>query len=172
MSLVPASPQTQAVVDHLVKFAAAFPGVEVELQPFVEGGPCEVKADLLPAKKDACDISLLITRGLVVARFGSKARLAAIVGAPKFFGDPAETAWELDMRADYKHLNALLEALAAGKLKPHSAVWAGGRVEPLGAWLELPESKVYVGDTSGFLRGILALFRLVSFRDASFAPWE
>ena len=172
MTRLPVSPQSQAVVDHLLKFAEAHPSVVVELQPFASGGPCEVVVEFLPERKDACDLSLLITEGRTVARFGSRERLSAVHGGAVPFGDPKGGAFELDMRADYRSLNVLLETISGGRLRPFSAVWWGRRLEPLGAYLDLGEKTVYVGETSGFLRGLLELPRLVAFRNAAFAPWE
>lgn len=163
------TPPTQAVVDHLLSFAAKHPTVEVEITPIAPGGSHEVFVDLLPAALDQCNLSLRLREGWAEALFASKDRIAALhKTAPSSSKD---SCFLLDMRRDYKHLAVLLNAVAAGRVRPYSAVWFGRALEPLGAYVGLDEKEVYVGETSGFIRGILALPRIVTFREASFAPW-
>lgn len=166
------TPATQALVDYVLKFAADYPKTMVELQPIAPGGSHEVWLDLLPLEKKACNLSLRIKEGFAEALFGSNERMCALVGKGAFLAAASTNNFSLDMRRDYKALDKLLLALANGRVKPHSAVWFGRFLEPLGAAVELDGVSVYVGETQGIVRGVLALPRLVGFRDSQFAPWE
>lgn len=166
------SPPSQALVDYVLKFAGDYPKTMVEVQPIAAGGSHEVWLDLLPLEKKACNLSLKIKDGRAEASFGSNERMSALVGKSVFLAGAKTDNFVLDMRRDYKALDKLLHALANGRLKPHSAVWFGRFLEPLGAYVELDGVSVYVGETQGIVRGILALFRVVRFGDAQFAVWE
>lgn len=167
------TPDTQAVLDHLLKFAARYPSVSVEIEPIAAGGGCEVVVDLIPAKLEACNLSFRLDHGRAEALFASNERFSAVNGGREvLFADPKQSQLRLNLRADYRDLHALCETIAAGRIKPHAALWFRRWLDPLGAHLELDQVKVYAGDRQGFLLGILALFFIVSFKDSEFHPWE